>query len=77
MLVEQHARVWDIPDDPFTLSAWANPYVQVNTVWPGTYDIPPVPDDPPELRTGYTGDDALPVDLLRYRADDPTQRARV
>ena len=58
-------REWASP-----LHEWANPYLQVNAVWPGTYDIPPIPDEPPELRTRYTPDDALPVDLLRYRADE-------
>lgn len=77
ILAERMQGLWQVPDDVFDwrewaspLHEWANPFLQVNAVWPGTYDIPPVPDEPPELRTRYTPDDALPVDLLRYRADE-------
>jgi len=83
ILAERMQGLWQVPDDVFDwrewaspLHEWANPYLQVNAVWPGTYDIPPVPDEPPDLRTHYTPDDALPTDLLRYRTDT-TRQVRV
>jgi hypothetical protein len=66
-LVDRATPLWDIPGDPFNYQAWVNPFLPLRV-----YNVPPIPDEArvPTLRPGYTPDDALPVDLLRYRADE-------